>query len=341
MIQVEGLTKYYLGDQPAISNLSFYADRGEIVGFLGPNGAGKTTTMRILTGYMPASAGKAIVAGYDVMRQSIEVRQRVGYLPETVPLYKDITVWQYLDYMAGLHGMTNPDRTDRVEEVLDQVDMLDRADSLVANISKGMRQRVGLAQAIVHNPDVLILDEPMVGLDPDQRREVRELIQNLGEARTVMLSSHDLAEVEKVCTRVLVINRGRIVAEDSPEALANNMQGMQRFYVRVDNDAAGKLKELVMSVEGVAEAKVDDRKGGLEVIATRDSNARPAVAALIVSNNLDLLELRPLDMSLEDIFLQLTAEAEAELADEDEWDDLDDDEFDDLAEDLDEDEETK
>ena len=234
MIEVEGLTKYY-GKFKALDDISFSIEAGEIVGFLGPNGAGKTTTMRILTGFMPASDGYATVAGFEVTEDSMEVRRRIGYLPETVPLYKEMTVWQYVDYMANLHGMRGSSRADRVEEVLEQVDMIDRAESLISSLSKGMRQRVGLAQALVHRPRVLILDEPTIGLDPRQVREVRDLIRELGSDRTVLLSTHILSEVSQLCSRILVINNGRIVAEDDPDTLAARLQGSNRFMIRAAN----------------------------------------------------------------------------------------------------------
>ncbi len=308
MIKVEGLTKYY-GSFKAIDQLSFHADRGEILGFLGPNGAGKTTTMRILTGYMPPSEGTAVVAGCDVVRDSLEARRRVGYLPETVPLYKEMTVWQYVDYLADLYGVGRKERQDRVGEALEMVDMLDRADSMIGNLSKGMRQRVGLAQALVHQPEVLILDEPTIGLDPAQVREVRELIRRVGQDRTVMLSTHILSEVEQLCTRVLILHNGRIVAEDSPKTLAARLQGTNRFWVRVANVGAGQVVETLRSVPGVLD--VQAVRDGFEVIAAREVDARPAVAAAVVNHAWDLLELRPIDMSLEDIFLQLTTESEA------------------------------
>ncbi len=315
MIQVEGLTKTY-GDFKAIDNLSFYIDAGEVVGFLGPNGAGKTTTMRILTGYMPANEGTASIAGFDIMEQAIEARRRVGYLPETVPLYKEMTVWQYVDYMASLHGMRGPARADRVDQVLEQVDMIDRADSMIASLSKGMRQRVGLARALVHEPEVLILDEPTIGLDPGQVREVRDLIRHVGAARTVLLSTHILSEVEQTCSRVLIINDGRIVAEDSPGTLAARLQGSSRFLVRVGNSADQEVVEAVQGLPGVVGAQVTER--GVEVVSAQETDARPLVASTVVGRGWDLLELRPLDMSLEDIFLQLTTDELAQTGGEEE-----------------------
>ena len=306
MIEVEGLTKYY-GNLKALDNISFHVERGEIVGFLGPNGAGKTTAMRILTSYMPPSAGRASVAGLDVFENSLQVRQRLGYLPETVPLYQEMTAWDYVSFMAELHHV--PDREDHVAEALEMVDMTDRADSLISSLSKGMRQRVGLAQALVHQPEVLILDEPTLGLDPRQIREVRGLIRNIGQDRTVLLSTHILAEASQLCNRVLIIHQGRIVAEDAPENLSDHLQGSKRFLVRVESRAkAQTVAKALGRVESVASVEVTER--GLEVTSTTGKDARPAVSAAVVNNGWDLLELRPLDLSLEDIFLQLTAEDE-------------------------------
>ena len=225
MIEVEGLTKDY-GARRAIDNLTFNARKGEVLGFLGPNGAGKTTTMRILTGYMPPTSGVARVAGFDVVDQSLEVRKRVGYMPETVPLYPDMTVFEYLKFMADLRKL--PDAEDRVDDVLEIVHMEQRADGYISNLSKGMRQRVGVAQALLHQPEVLILDEPTIGLDPAQIIYVRDLIREIGRERTVLLSTHILSEAQQLCDRVLIINKGRIVAEDTPERLQAGLAGAQR-----------------------------------------------------------------------------------------------------------------
>jgi ABC-2 type transport system ATP-binding protein len=301
MIRTEGLTKDY-GPRRAIDQITFSAEKGEIVGFLGPNGAGKTTTMRILTGYMPPTSGKAMVAGYDVIDQSLEVRRRVGYLPETVPLYPDMTVFEYLKYMADLRHLKNAD--DCVDEVLDIVHMEERADGYIANLSKGMRQRIGLAQALLHKPDVLILDEPTIGLDPAQIHEVRNLIRGLGKERTVLLSTHILSEAQQVCNRVLIINKGRIVVEDTPERLQARLSGSQRVALRVSGDGDG-LENLVRAVPGVTRvAPILD--GGLEIEMAPGQDARPAVARAVVEADYSLLELRPIGMSLEDIFLELT-----------------------------------
>ncbi len=306
MIHVEGLTKDY-GARRAIDNLTFHADKGEIVGFLGPNGAGKTTTMRILSGYMPPTSGKVIVAGYDVLEQSLEVRRRVGYLPETVPLYPDMTVFDYLKFMADLRHL--PDAEERVEDVLEQVHLEERSEGYIANLSKGMRQRVGLAQALLHEPEVLILDEPTIGLDPAQIHEVRNLIRSLGRERTVMLSTHILSEAQQVCNRVLIINRGRIVVEDTPESLQARLAGSKRIQVRVSG-GTGDLAAVLGTVPGVISVvKVED--GSAQVEVTPGQESRPALARAVVGAGFDLLELHQVGLSLEDIFLELTREEAA------------------------------
>jgi ABC-2 type transport system ATP-binding protein len=308
MIQVEGLTKDY-GPRRAIEGLTFHAEQGEILGFLGPNGAGKTTTMRILTGYMPPTAGNAQVAGFDVVDQSLEVRRRVGYMPETIPLYPDMTVFEYLKFMADLRRVR--DVEDRVDELLDRLGLLDRAESFISNLSKGMRQRVGLAQALVHNPDVLILDEPTIGLDPVQIIEVRELIKELGQKHTILLSTHILSEAQQVCNRVLIINKGRIVAEDTPERLQDRLTGARRISVQVGGDADG-IENLVSGVSGItAVAEREDGKFEFETLPGADP--RPEVARALIQAGYDLLEMHAIGVSLEDIFLQLTRDEPAPL----------------------------
>jgi len=301
MIQVEGLTKDY-GARRAIDELTFNAEKGEILGFLGPNGAGKTTTMRILTGYMPPTAGKAMVAGYDVVEQSLEVRRRVGYLPETVPLYPDMSVYDYLKFMADLRHLPNAE--DRVDDVLELVHMEDRADGYIVNLSKGMRQRIGLAQALLHRPEVLILDEPTIGLDPAQIHEVRNLIRELGRDRTVLLSTHILSEAQQVCNRVMIINKGRIVVEDTPDNLQARLAGAQRVVVQVRGDMDG-LETILGKIPGIQ--RVGSSTGeGLEFETLPGKEVRPDVARAVVEAGYDLLELRPIGLSLEEIFLQLT-----------------------------------
>jgi ABC-2 type transport system ATP-binding protein len=301
MIKVSGLTKDY-GARRAIHNLSFDAQQGEIVGFIGPNGAGKTTTMRILTGYMPPTDGEAIVAGYDVVEESLEVRKRVGYLPETVPLYTDMVVFDYLKFMGELRKIPNVDA--RVDEVLDMVGLFDRANGYIGNLSKGMRQRVGLAQALLHRPEVLILDEPTIGLDPGQVVEVRELIREIGKERTVLLSTHILNEAQNICDRVLIINQGRIVAEDTTENLQARLIGAERVIIRVRGEA-DELAKTVKAVKGVqgVETKQD---GSVEFEFASGKDVRPEVARQVINSGYELIELRPLGMSLEEIFLELT-----------------------------------
>ncbi len=315
MIEVYGLTKYY-GPRRAIENLSFHAEKGEILGFLGPNGAGKTTTMRILTGFMPPTSGQARVAGFDVVDQSLEVRRRVGYLPESVPLYPDMTIFEYLKFMADLRHLA--DAEDRVDRVLEQVHMMDRSESYISTLSKGMCQRVGLAQALLHEPEVLILDEPTLGLDPAHIIEVRNIISNIGSERTVLLSTHILPEAQQVCDRVLIINKGRIVAEDSPEQLGSRLRGGQRVAVHVRGD----LDQITKIIDRVPEVRLIADGLGSTVIKTQDGEARfeleidpgeekrPEIARLLVKAGFDLLEIRPIGMSLEDIFLELTREDE-------------------------------
>lgn len=303
MIKVRGLTKDY-GARRAVHNLSFDAQQGEIVGFLGPNGAGKTTTMRILTGYMPPTDGEVTVAGYDVVEESLEVRRRVGYLPETVPLYTEMAVFDYLKYMGDLRQIPNVE--DRVDEVLEMVGLSDRANGYIANLSKGMRQRVGLAQALLHKPEVLILDEPTIGLDPGQVVEVRELIRAIGKERTVLLSTHLLHEAQNICDRVLIINKGKIIAEDTTENLQSRLAGAERVALRVRGEADKDLIKVIQKVKGVEEAELK-ADGSVEFEFASGKDARPEVAKQVIQSGYDLLELRPLGMSLEEIFLELTS----------------------------------
>ncbi len=301
MIRVEGLTKDY-GERRALSDLSFEAGQGEIVGFLGPNGAGKTTTMRILTGYMPPTDGTAIVAGYDVVTESLEVRKRVGYLPETVPLYTDMRAFEYLKFMADLRQI--PDSTDRAFETLEMVGLESRANSFIGSLSKGMRQRVGLAQALIHQPEVLILDEPTIGLDPGQVVEVRNVIREIGKQRTVLLSTHILSEAQQICDRVLIINKGKIVAEDTPENLQARLVGSERVSLRVRGDSDG-LSKLLLKIKGIQ--NVDNAPdGSVEFQFAPGQDVRPQVAKAVVTAGYELLEMRPVGMSLEEIFLELT-----------------------------------
>jgi len=306
MIQVNGLVKDY-GNRRALNSITFDANQGEIVGFLGPNGAGKTTTMRILTGYMPPTSGEAIVAGYDVVDESIEVRKRVGYLPETVPLYDDMTAIEYLKFMGELRRL--PDPEERAFETLEMVNLDERADSFVGTFSKGMRQRVGLAQALLHRPEVLILDEPTIGLDPAQVVEIRNVIREIGKDRTVLFSTHILSEAQQICDRVLIINKGLIVAEDTPENLHSRVLGSERVRLRVRGDADG-LDATVKKVKGtrkVTSNKID----AVEFEFSAGQDIRPQVAKTIVEAGYELIEMSPVGASLEDIFLELTEDKSA------------------------------
>jgi ABC-2 type transport system ATP-binding protein len=303
MIEVEGLTKRY-GRFTAIENLSFNVERGEIVGFLGPNGAGKTTTMRVLTGYLPPTEGTARIAGHDIFTDSLEARRHIGYMPETVPLYPEMTVRGYLHFMAEIRGVQ--DRQTAVEEAMRLCHVQDRARDVIGTLSKGYRQRVGLAQALLHRPDVLILDEPTIGLDPRQIIEVRELIRELGRERTILLSSHVLPEVSQVCTRVLIIHRGHIVAEDTPRGLTARLQKAAHLVVEV----ARPTPELLPALQALPGVLQVDRSGDgrYEVLSAPEQDVRAAVAEAVVHGGWGLLELRPVAMSLEEIFLQLTQE---------------------------------
>jgi ABC-2 type transport system ATP-binding protein len=301
MIRVSSLTKNY-GSRRAINELTFNIQKGEIVGFLGPNGAGKTTTMRILSGFMPPTSGTAEIGGFDLLEQSFNVRRIVGYMPETVPLYNDMTVFDYLKFMADLRKINNP--KDRVEEVLELVHLENRSAGYIGNLSKGMRQRIGFAQALLHRPEVLILDEPTIGLDPVQIIEVRNMIRDIGKEHTVLLSTHILTEAQQVCNRVLIINKGKLVAEDTPERLQTRLSGAQRVNLRVRGEI-NEASKLVRETPGVTNVliKADDL---LEFETIPGGDVRPQVARNVIQGGYDLLELSLTSLSLEEIFLQLT-----------------------------------
>jgi ABC-2 type transport system ATP-binding protein len=309
VIEVQHLTKQY-GPVTAVNDVSFRVERGEILGFLGPNGAGKTTTMRILTGYMPATAGKAVVAGLDVFDQPIEAKRRTGYLTETPPLYPDMTVKEYLDFVAKVKGVASAGRRERIRDVMARVQVTEMADRMCSKLSKGYRQRVGLAQALIHNPDVLILDEPTAGLDPKQIIETRNLIKELAGDHTIVLSTHILPEVSQTCERVVIINKGRVVAEDTPHNLTARLRGSETMYVQVDAngvDVAGAFRRL----PGVTHVGVADRRDavvGYEVESESGRDIRRDLARVVVTEGWGLLELRPMHLSLEEIFLSLTTD---------------------------------
>ena len=313
MIEVQHLTKRY-GRVTAVDDVSFRVERGEILGFLGPNGAGKTTTMRILTGYMPATDGTATVAGFDVFEQPLEAKRRTGYLPETPPLYPEMTVREYLDFVARIKGVPSGERASRVGAAIEQAQLTDMSNRHCGKLSKGYRQRVGLAQAILHNPEVLILDEPTAGLDPKQIIETRELIKRLAGNHTIILSTHILPEVSQTCQRVVIINRGRVVAVDSPENLTARLRGSETIFLQVDGPEAA-LTSALEQTTGVSGVRVAQRHNGtidLEVESERGDDVRRQLANTVVSNGWGLLELRAERMSLEDIFLSLTTEERSE-----------------------------
>lgn len=303
MIEAQGLVKRY-STRTAIEDISFRVERGEILGFLGPNGAGKTTTMRILTGYMPPSAGSASIAGHDVVYDALAARQNLGYLPENVPLYPEMSVAGYLDYMARLRRV--PQRREAVARAMAQVHITDRADDRIGKLSKGYRQRVGLAQALLHNPPVLILDEPTVGLDPRQIIEVRELIRSLGGERTIILSTHILPEVSQLCQRIVILNKGRIAAVDTPQALTARLQGSQHIYLEVAQPTPETAVALA-EIPGVEQVHAQAH-GVFDIQHERDRDLRQSIAALVVERGWGLLELRAVRMSMEEIFMQLTTQ---------------------------------
>ncbi|HET9369920.1 MAG TPA: ABC transporter ATP-binding protein [Vicinamibacterales bacterium] len=313
MIEVQHLTKRY-GPVTAVDDVSFRVERGEILGFLGPNGAGKTTTMRVLTGYMPATEGSAIVAGHDVFAEPIAAKRKIGYLPETPPLYPDMTVREYLHFVANIKigALSKADRSMRVDHVMKQTHVDDMANRHCAKLSKGYKQRVGLAQALIHDPEVLILDEPTAGLDPKQIIETRDLIRGLAGNHTIVLSTHILPEVAQTCQRVVIINRGRVVAVDSPENLTHQLKGAATLYVQVDAD--GDVESALRTLPGVSKVSPVDRhegRQGIEIESEPDRDVRRDVARAIVDRGWGLLELRPMRLSLEEIFLQLTTEETA------------------------------
>ncbi len=315
MIEVEGLTKFY-GERAAIQDVSFTVPTGQVLGFLGPNGAGKSTTMRILTGYLGATSGSASVAGYDVFLQSLEVRRRIGYLPETAPLYNEMRVAGFLALMCGLRGVPPSQRRARVDDAIDSCGLGERRDEVIGRLSRGLRQRVGLAQAIVHAPDALILDEPTAGLDPGQTRETRDLIKQLGRDRTVVLSSHILSEVEATCERVLIINEGRLVADGPPGKLAQRL-GTGRMHevelvVRGDGDEVKAALRGVHGVDEISAAPAAEPGVVRVVVSTRLPDLSEALSRAVVDGEFGLLQVQARTLSLEDVFLQLTStEAES------------------------------
>jgi ABC-2 type transport system ATP-binding protein len=318
MIKVEGLTKRY-ARKVAVDNISFEVEKGQIVGFLGPNGAGKTTTMRVLTCFLPPTSGSAQVAGFDVMEHPMEVKKRIGYLPETPPLYPEMEVHEYLEFVGRLKGVPSVDLTKRVLDVAEKCAVADVRKTLIGKLSKGYRQRVGLAQAIIHNPDVLILDEPTAGLDPHQIIETRDLIKGLaarGE-HTIILSTHILPEVEQTCERVIIIAKGKLVATDTVENLTSRLRGAETVSVEVMPGSgelnAGVVQAKLEQVAGVSRVLPREHRDG-KVLFTVESlegkHIRPGLARAVVESGWNLNELHAVGLSLEEIFLQLTASPE-------------------------------
>jgi ABC-2 type transport system ATP-binding protein len=318
MIKVEGLSKRYARNV-AVDDVSFEVQKGQIVGFLGPNGAGKTTTMRILTCFLPPTAGTANVAGYDVLQHPMEVKRRIGYLPETPPLYPDMEVGEYLEFVGRLKGISRSELPRRVTDVAERCAVADVRTKLIHKLSKGYRQRVGLAQAIIHNPDVLILDEPTSGLDPKQITETRSLIKSLSGDHTIILSTHILPEVEQICEQVVIISKGKIVATDSVSNLTHRLRGAESIMVAVEPRSAATLDnafvqqrlEQVPGVSRVLSRDHRDRRLMFEIESLQGRSIRGDVARAVIESGWDLTELRPVALSLEEVFLQLTGTEQA------------------------------
>ena len=307
MIEVENLTKFF-GPVAALRDISFKVGKGEVVGFLGPNGSGKTTTIRILTCFLTPTSGRVEVDGYDVMKDSLEVRRRTGYLPEKVPLYPGMKVSTFLNFVAEIKGVNGRERKKKIFEVMDGCGLDGVAYRFIGNLSKGYRQRVGLAQALINDPPIIILDEPTIGLDPEQVVEIRSLIKKIGKERTIFFSSHILAEVSMICNRVIILNRGSIAAEDAPENLAAQLQRAVQILVKIE----GPHDEVHKKLEEIPGAfKVEDKESISENISTyligagRDMGIAREISSVIYKNNWCLLEMREMEMTLEEIFLKL------------------------------------
>lgn len=310
MIEVENLTKEY-GEFRAIDNISFNVGKGEILGFLGPNGAGKTTVMRILTCFFPPTSGKAVVAGYDCFEDSLNVRKRIGYLPERVPLYEDMRVSDYLRFVAAIKGTPAKEISRKVAQVTDDCGLGEVTHKQIRAISRGYRQRVGIAQALVNDPEVLILDEPTVGLDPRQIKEIRKLIKDLAGRHTVILSTHILPEVSILCGRVIIINKGKLVAVDKPENLRS--ESARKLYLRISGDPQRVEQELALTdgIAGVTREQAAEGPGAFVVAFSDEQRGRQGIHSVIERNHWDLVEMRPIEASLEDIFIKLVTREEA------------------------------
>jgi ABC-2 type transport system ATP-binding protein len=309
LIELKNVTKYY-GNFPAVTDISFKIIRGEIVGLLGPNGAGKSTTMKMITGFMPPTSGELTIDGYDIVHESIEARKKIGYLPETVPLYTDMTVYSYIEYMGKLRGLNNKNIKSKADHVIEICKLGDYKNSLISKLSKGFRQRVGIAQAIIHEPEVLILDEPTIGIDPNQVVETRQLIRNLSGEHTLVLSSHILPEVSSICERVLIINEGEIAASDTIENLSSLVAGKSKMEVDIIGSPES-IKTKLEKIEGVRSIDLWVKKSSNEyttfsIESDISVDIRAEVSKTIVENKWGLLRLESMGMSLEDIFLKIT-----------------------------------
>ncbi|MEK7748038.1 MAG: ABC transporter ATP-binding protein [Nitrospirota bacterium] len=313
MVLVKDLEKKY-GNHVAVKNINFSVDKGEILAFLGPNGAGKTTTMRILSGLMPATSGTAIVAGYDTFEKPLEVKRRIGYLPEHPPIYLDLTVTEYLSFVGKIKGLRGATLQSSLNSVIEKCNLGEVRGRLIANLSRGFRQRVGIAQALIHNPEVLILDEPTVGLDPKQIIEIRELIKNLRGEHTIILCTHILPEATAVCQKVVIINKGQIVAEGSPEQLFSKIQGSEKlsFTIRKKENFCPEKVLAITGVSQVSQCPVDVANVGKFIVETQlGHDVREAISQVIVENGWGLLELQLVTVSLEEVFLHLTTEEQS------------------------------
>ena len=310
MIEVRNLTKNF-GNFPAITDISFNVEQGEILGFLGPNGAGKSTTMKIITGFLPPSSGTVTVAGYDIVTESLDARRHIGYLPETVPLYTDMTVSDYLEFMGKIRGMSSHRVKQRIDDVIQNVHIEDYRSTIIEKLSKGFRQRVGIAQAILHEPDVLVLDEPTIGIDPIQIVETREMIKELGGEHTVIISTHILPEVSMICERVIIIHEGQIIAVDKPANLGSRLSGADRILLDIKGPQQDVLAGLrgVDGVEDVERERAEQRGvSTYTIVAQQGVDVRPKLATKVVESGWDLMRLEAIGMSLEEIFLRLTTE---------------------------------
>ena len=331
MIEVENLTKNY-GPFQALKGISFRIDKGEVIGFLGPNGAGKTTTMRILTCFMPASSGNAMVAGYDVFKQSLEVRKHIGYLPESVPLYPEMTVTGYLKFVSKIKGVPRSKRAERLDVAIESCSLTERRGQIIGQLSKGYRQRVGLAQALIHDPDVIVLDEPTAGLDPRQIIEIRELIKALGKEHTIILSTHILPEASMTCERLIVINdgeiaggvnlsEGRAISIDVGDDGHTELGDTKTLYLEVSGPET-EVKTVLENLPGVSRVESRDLSGNVNptfhINYELNTDIRAAVSSSIIQHDWNLLEMRSIEMTLEELFLQLTAGVESETQADDE-----------------------